>query len=293
MKQFKNVWHEPLLHFILIGAALFLLFAWTRTNDERAPNRIVVSESQLEQLTAQFKRTWLRPPTEAELTGLIDSFVRDEVYYREALAMGLDREDPMVRRRMRQKLEFILEDLSAVREPDDNTLKAFLHQHADRFQIEPGISFHQVYLNPDARPDLTTDAQTIINQLREGGDPTSLGDPTLVAFTFNSAPQSVVERSFGALFAQGVFKLAPGKWEGPIFSGMGAHLVLVTEKTQARMPELAEVRTQVEREYMAQHRLDMKEATYNKLLKGYEVVIETSADKSSTAASADTEKKAQ
>ena len=290
MKGFGAVWREPLIHFVLIGAALFLLFAWTRTPDDNTSNRIVVSASQVEQLEARFKRTWLRPPTRSELNGLVDSFVRDEVYYREALAMGLDRNDPMVRRRLRQKLEFILEDLSAIDQPDDQTLKVFLHQYADRFRLEPSISFNQIFLNPDTRPDLKKDAKAMIDQLRAGADPTTLGDPTLMAFTFNSAAQSVIARSFGKVFAQKVVKLATGDWSGPVFSGMGAHLIQVTESIESRLPELSEIRDIVEREYMARHRQEMKDATYKKLLEGYEVVIETGVEKSSAMAATHPEK---
>ena len=109
----KHLWREPLVHFLLIGAALFVLFDMTQEQGGEAPNRIVVSSGQVEQLAAQFKRTWMRPPTQDELAALVENHVREEVFYREALAMGLDQNDPLIRRRMRQKLEFILEDLSA------------------------------------------------------------------------------------------------------------------------------------------------------------------------------------
>jgi hypothetical protein len=108
MKNIRTLWREPLIHFLVIGTGLFLLFELTQPPRGDMPERIVVSNSQVEQLDAQFSRTWLRPPTTAEFTGLIDNFVRDEVYYREALALGLDRDDPFIRRRMRQKLEFLL-----------------------------------------------------------------------------------------------------------------------------------------------------------------------------------------
>lgn len=278
MKGFGTVWREPLVHFMLIGAALFLFFAWTRTPAENTPNRIMVSASQVEQLTAQFKRTWLRPPTRAELDGLVANFVRDEVYYREALAMGLERDDPQVRRRMRQKLEFILEDLSSVSQPDDQELKAFLQEHTDRFQIDPIVSFNQIYLNPDIHPNLEADANAIIDQLRAGAGPGTLGDPTLMALTFKTATQSTVARAFGQTFAQKVVKMAPGDWVGPIFSGLGAHLVQVTERIPGRLPELDEIRPQVEREYLAQRRQEMKDTTYQKLLQGYEVVMDTSPE---------------
>ena len=133
MKRIFSIFREPLVHFMLIGACLFLIFGVTRQDDGDTANRIIVDPGQVEQLAAQFKRTWLRPPRENELVSLIESYVRDEVYYREAVAMGLDRNDPQVRRRMRMKLEFLLEDLTTGEAPDEKTLSAYLQQHADKF----------------------------------------------------------------------------------------------------------------------------------------------------------------
>ena len=288
MSWMKRVWHEPLVHFLVLGTAFFLAFGLTQERGGKAPNRILVDASQVEQLRAQFARTWLRPPTQAELAGLIESHVRDEVYYREALAMGLDQNDPLIRRRMRQKLEFILEDLTA-EEPGDEVLIAFLQQHPDRFQVEPRASFRQLYLNPDRRRDLEGDAEKMLQRLRAGAAPESVGDPTLVQYEFTLATQSEIARSFGEAFAQEVVELAPGAWTGPIHSGLGAHVVLVTERREGRLPELAEVRSQVGREYLAQRRQELKDMAYQKLREGYEVIIEpatTSRDEAHSALAA-------
>jgi hypothetical protein len=279
MKAFtlKKIVQEPLIHFLAIGAGLFLVFGLIREPAPDAPNRIVVDAGQVAQLNAQFNRTWMRPPTDAELAGLIENHVRDEVYYREALAMGLDQNDPLIRRRMRQKLEFIFEDLSVDSEPSDQELNQFLGQYPDRFRLEPQISFHQVYLNPDMYGNLETHAARILKDLQAGAKPESLGDPTLMRHTFDLAPLSVIARSFGGEFAQDIAKLSPGQWTGPLYSGLGGHLILVTESIKARMPELTEVRAQVEREYLAQRRRELKDLAYQKLREGYEVVMEPDA----------------
>lgn len=274
VNKLKNFWREPLVHFILIGFALFLLFNFNNKQDDDAPNQIVVTAGQVAQLTAQFTRTWMRPPTEAELAGLIDSIVRDEVYYREALAMGLNENDPLIRRRMRMKLEFILEDLSAQNDPDDQILEMFLQQNADKFKVESRASFRQVYLNPDKRRDLEKDAAKILADLRTGGLPETLGDPTLLPEAFDSASRKEIARTFGNAFAKEIASLEPGDWTGPVYSGLGAHLVLVTESRKGHMPKLAEIHTQIENEYMAQRRQKMKDDAYRKLLEGYEVVVE-------------------
>jgi hypothetical protein len=274
MRRINLLLREPLFHFLLIGASLFLIFGLIKVPGENKSNRIVVDAGQVEQLAATFKRTWMRPPTGTELSGLIENHVRDELYYREALAMGLDQGDPLIRRRMRQKLEFILEDLSSASEPNDQVLTKFLEQHADRFLSEPRFSFRQIYLNPDKRPYLNSDAAKMLANLQAGADPEKLGDPFLMGYTFEMTPQSVISRLFGDSFAEDIAVLVPGKWTGPLYSGVGSHLVLVTERKEGRLPKLAEVRDQVEREWLVQHRRELKNIAYQKIRQGYEVIIE-------------------
>ena len=273
MKKFRNIWREPLIHFVLIGAALFLWFELDSAPEKNEPNRIVVSARQSAQLGAQFQRTWMRPPTTEELDGLIESYVRDEVYYREALSMGLDREDPLIRQRMRQKLEFILEDLTAEK-PSDAVLAAYLRDNPDEFQPEPRVSFRQVYLNPEKHRDFEGDARNLLDMLNKGSAAAPMGDPTRVPHAFTGVTLSEIGRSFGHAFARQVVALVAGKWSGPHYSGLGAHLVLVTDREMGRVPELAEIRDQVEREYLAERRQVLKEIAYTKLARNYEVIIE-------------------
>ena len=265
---------EPLVHFLLIGAGLFLLFHFTNEPAGDQPGRIVVTPAQVEQMEAKFTRTWMRPPTKEEMAGLIASHVRDEVYYREAVAMGLDQNDRTVRQRMRMKLEFLLEDLGAVVEPSDDVLIAYLQAHPDKFQVETRVSFRQVYLNPDKHQDMKADAKHMLTQLKQGAAPESVGDATLMQDEYTLATQSDIEKQFGEPFARQVIALTPGAWTGPLYSGLGGHLVKVTERVEGRLPELAEVRSQVEREYLAQRRQELKDQAYAKLLERYEVVIE-------------------
>jgi len=264
---------EPLVHFLLIGAGLFLLFGVANGPAGDTRNRIVVSPGQVEQLAANFSRTWLRPPTADELAGLVKDHVRDEVFYREAVTMGLDQNDPLIRRRMRQKLEFLLEDLSEG-EPDDQVLTAFMRQHPDKFRAEPQVSFRQIYLNPDKHRDMGADAKRMLDRLTQGAAPESVGDQTMAPGEYRLATRSDIARSFGDAFALEVVGLAPGDWTGPLYSGLGGHLVLVTDRIEARLPELSEIRAQVAREYLVQRRQELKDKTYAKLLARYEVVIQ-------------------
>ena len=274
MTSIKKVLREPLLHFLLIGAALFVIYEQTREPGSEAPNRIVMSSGQVAQLAANFERTWMRPATEVELTGLIESYVRDEVFYREALAMGLDQSDPVVRQRMRSKLEFILEDLSSA-EVSDEVLLAYLQEHPDKFRSPLQISFQQVYMSTDGRTDLVAEANTVLAKLNEGAAPESLGDPTLVPHAFTLATQSEIERSLGKSFGVEVVELLPSDdWVGPLFSAYGGHLLRVSERVDARLPELAEIRALVEREYLVGRRAEIKDLAYAKLREGYDVTIE-------------------
>jgi hypothetical protein len=274
MLQMQKLWREPLIHFLAIGAVLFILFDLTREESGDPANRILVSESQVEQLAAQFRRTWLRPPTQEELAGLIQSYVRDEIYYREALAMGLDRNDPQVRQRMRLKLEFLLEDLTAEEPPADEVLDAYLQQNIEKFLIAPRISFRQVFLSFDRGRALESDAEQLLVELRAGAAAEPLGDPTLLPNEQTAVSQRMIARTFGERFAETVTALEPGSWQGPLFSGLGAHLVLVTDRVEGRLPNLAEIRSEVEQEYLAERRRELKERAYRKLREGYEVVIE-------------------
>lgn len=277
MDRVKHICREPLVHFILIGVGLFLLFGLKMTPDVESSNQIVVTSSQTEQLAARFSSTWMRQPSEQELTSLIDAHIRDEVYYREAVALGLDQNDPQVRRRLRQKLEFLLEDLTVEESPDDDKLSSFLAEHPVKFQIEPQISFRQLYLNPDKRQDMMGDAAKILAQLRVGESPETLGDRTMIQQDFIMVRQSEIARSFGEDFSRKLISLEQGRWQGPFQSGLGGHLVLITDRQEGRLPELAEVRALVERDYLVQRRKELKDLAYEKLLQSYEVTIEPSS----------------
>jgi len=273
MKRIFSIFREPLVHFILIGACLFLMFGVTRQDDGDTANRIIVDPGQLQQLQAQFKRTWLRPPRENEMVSLIESYVRDEVYYREAVAMGLDRNDPQVRRRMRMKLEFLLEDLTADEAPDEKVLFAYLRQHEGKFFVEPQVSFQQVYLNPDKHQDFDAKAQKMLAGLSKGAAPESVGDRTMLPYEYMRATKTDIARAFGEEFANDVAKLTPGDWTGPLYSRLGVHLVKVSERVEGRLPELSEVRDQVEREYTAERRKELKDIAYQRLRERYEIVV--------------------
>ena len=276
MTTLQKILREPLLHFLVLGAGLFLLFGLIGGPAEQRPNRIVVSAAKVENLAGLFERTWRRPPTQAELDGLIADHVKEEILYREALALGLETDDIVIRRRLRQKMEFVGEDVAPPAEPTEAELQAFLDEHAERFRKPARLSFAQVYLSPDRRgEDAWGDAERLLVTLDAGtSDPAASGDPFLLEQDYRDLAAHDVERLFGEAFAARVAELPVGRWSGPVESGYGLHLVLVRERTPARLPDLAEVRDAVANEWRAARREEANRAFYDGLRANYEVTVE-------------------
>lgn len=274
MDYVKVILKEPLVHFLLIGVGLFLAFHFANGPADDHTKRIVVSAEQVDQLVSRFTRTWMRPPSREEMDGLIESYVRDEIYYREAVAIGLDQNDPTIKQRMRMKLEFMLEDLSQLDEVTDQNLIEFLRAHPDKFRLEPRITFRQVYIDPHKHHDLSIYSKGLLSDLRNGAIPDELGDTTLLDHEYRHATRSDIVRLFGEGFADDVISVSPaGGWSGPYGSQYGVHLVMVTDSEKARLPDLSEIRDQVEREYLVIRRQGIKNQTYRELRGGYRVVI--------------------
>jgi hypothetical protein len=277
LRALARGWREPLIQFLVIGALLFVVFHWSGSGGPGS-TRIVITPGQVDTLVTGFTRTWQRPPTEAELKGLLDEFLREEVAAREAVAMGLDRDDTVVRRRLRQKLEFLAEDSIDATPPTDPELQAWLDAHPQLFRREPRLAFRQVFLSPERRKgSLEADARKLREHLVKAGPDAridTLGDSLMLEGEVRGATRSDVARLFGEGFADEILKVEPGHWTGPIRSGYGVHLVLVREREEGRLPALAEVRPQVEREVTADRRRRQIDAMYARLLDRYRVVVE-------------------
>ena len=285
MNVLGKIIREPLLHFLFLGGGLFLLFNVMNGETMDKPNRIVVSQGQVELLAANFARTWERPPSDEEMQMLVDNYLQDEVYYREALALGLDEDDSVIRRRLRQKLGFILEDTAALLDPDDAELTAYMDAHAEQFRVQPQVSFRQIYLSRDTRSDIDTDASEMLARLRAGDDPQLLGDRIMLEDAYTLASRDDIKRRFGEGFAHQLMTVTPGDWAGPLTSGFGGHLVLITEIKPGRMPELAEVKEAVKRDWLLARTEELKQNTYRKLLENYQVVMQEPVEPSDEASS--------
>jgi PPIC-type PPIASE domain len=230
----------------LLGLALFVYFGRAAPEDDGG-RRIVVSQAQVDILATQFQSTWNRPPTAEELNGLVDNFISEEILYREGKALGLDRDDAVIKRRVRQKLDVMFEESIAQSPPTDADLQAYLDAHPDTFRRPPVVSFRQVYLGADAGVEQR--ATAALGALARGADPASLGQPTLQPLEGNGLPLDLVARDFGRQFADQLALQPVGEWSGPIASGFGGHLVQVTSLQPAAMPALADVREIVVREW--------------------------------------------
>ena len=275
MALIRRLLREPLLHFLLLGS---LLFGWWSWHDGGAGGgRIVVPRAVVEHLASGFESTWHRAPSDEELRGLVDDHVRQQVAAREAMAMGLDRDDIVIQRRLRQKLEFVQAD-DAQAPPTEAELRAWLAQHAETFRREPQLSFRQVFLRPDPhRDNLKADADRLLARLRTAGPDAvikDLGDASMLPNDQPLAALREAERSFGAGFADELMKLEPGKWSGPVESSYGLHLVFVRERIDAAAADLAAVRPQVERELLAEQRKAQLDKLYAQLMAKYAVRVE-------------------
>ena len=282
MTALRKLLREPLVHFLALGALFFAFFEWRGGGSGPGSTRIVITPGLVQHLASGFAKTWQRPPTDAELKGLVDDHVKEEIAVREASAMGLDRDDQIIRRRLRQKMEFLVEDAVDQLPPTDEELQAWLDAHPEVFRAEQRVAMRQVYFNPERRGTTArADAEKLLARLRAGGAGAggdSLGDPSMLPAELPLGPLSEVARAFGTEFAAKVDAIAPGQWAGPLESPYGLHLVLVSERVEPVRPALADVRPLVEREFTAERRTAQLQALYERLLEKYRVSIEMPAE---------------
>jgi hypothetical protein len=237
-----------------------------------------VTEARVEALAESFARTWMRPPTAQELTGLVDDYVKEEIFYREAVTMGLDRDDVVIRRRLRQKLEFISEDVAAAQEPTEQQLQDYLDAHAEKFVEPDRQSFQQVYFSPERRGEAAVrDAEKLLNELRAGrgpADPAEAGDPTLLPPGLEAATPQQIANTFGEDFALRVAEAPVGQWTGPIRSSFGWHVLRVAERSPGTTPTLEAIRPIVAREWQSEQRQRLGDQFYQAMRSQYDVRVE-------------------
>ena len=282
--RLRRLLQEPLVHFLLIGIALFVVHAKIAA-PSRAGTSIVVSEALVDRLAREYEARWTRRPSEGELTALVESNVRDEILYREGMAVGLDRDDDLIKRRVRQKFEVMAEEEDARAAPSDADLRAYMSAHAGRFTVPAKVSFEQIFFGAGGTPvDLERAISVARSALARGADPRGLGKTSVLPPRLESTAQDLVARDFGAEFARHLEAAVLGQWSGPMVSGFGAHLVRVSAREPAALPELDRIRQAVARDWETERRDSARNENYRKLRGRYTVVIESKGPASVAAA---------
>jgi hypothetical protein len=269
--QIRRILGEPLLHFLLLGLAIFAYYGRVAPDDD-GKRRIVVSQADVDLLATQFQGTWNRSPSPVELNGLVDSYVRDEILYREGVALGLDLDDAVVKRRVRQKLDVLFEESIAQNPATDADLQSYLDANPAAFRQPAVVSFDQIYFGSDA--DTPRRLEQARAALARGADPATLGQATLLPSHQDAMPLDLVARDFGEEFAGQLAQTPVSEWFGPVASGFGVHLVRVNAIEAARLPALADVREVVAREWENERRKRAHATALAKLRQQYQVEIQ-------------------
>jgi len=271
-----QLFKEPLLHFLLAGALLFAVYGWLNPDTAGPDNqRIEITPAVVQGLEETWTRQWRRPPEPEEIASLIEEYIREEIFYREAIALGLDQGDTIIRRRLAQKMEFLTEDPGIQASPTDIELQNFFNERQDEFAEPARISFRHVYFSPDKRgANARGDAELELASLQTRDRQTSgeRGDTFLMQSEYLGLTQRDTSQLFGTEFGAAVFELAPDTWQGPVESGFGWHLVRVTGKQTAQIPAFDTVRNQVRLEYDYAQQRAARETVFQNLRERYEVV---------------------
>jgi hypothetical protein len=260
---------------------IFAVYSWF-SRDLQSEEEIFISRGQQEHLVNMFSRTWQRPPTPQEFQGLLKDYLRQEIAYREALKMGLEQGDIIIRRRMRQKLELLTDEIVSFSEPGDTDLQNYLEENREVFRMEPVFDLRQIYISLDKRGTAADEfAQSLLDQLRQDQgesvlvDWKELGDSLPLPSELKSARSSEISRQFGQQFTDSLIGVEQREWTGPVLSGYGLHLVMIDQFTPARDPALEEVRERVKIEWMEKRRRNATDELYDQLAENYEIEIES------------------
>jgi len=264
-----RVLREPLTHFLLLGALLFGVIAFA--NHLKRPV-VRIDAGEIDQLAAYWELQSQRPPTRAELSALINERVDEELLAREAIRLGLDKGDMIVRRRLAQKMSFASEDTAEIPEPDEKTLQAYYDRHRSRYATPGRVALRHLYFSQDRTGETPQSAAiAALSQLKRGAQATS--DPSLLPLTYADVSEAELAKDYGPAFAKAVHDAPAGVWVGPVPSAFGAHLIKVEHRLPSTVPPLAEVRDEVRTAWMADRRQESNQAFRAALRKRYKVEI--------------------
>jgi len=270
---------EPLVHFLLLGALLFLLYSFLNKEGESAEDYTIhLAKSDIQRLTKAYEKNWSISPDSATLQSLIQEEINTEILYREALRMNLDHNDEIIRRRLKQKYEFLVKDLVSLEQPSEETLQAFHQEHPQLYQQAKTLSFSQIYFNPDKRSDPQVAAQSFYEQVKNQREPSTmktLGDNFHLQTYFAQKDQDAVRQAFGKQFADNLFEAdAKMGWLSPIASGYGQHVVWIHQINAASLIPYEQIKEKVFLDWQQQQQAVYNERLQKNLLEKYEVVVE-------------------
>ena len=279
--RLKRWLREPLLHFLLIGLVMFVVYNALYPNSGQGDrlSRIELTADDLRQLELAWAAKWQRPPGPEELRNLVAAKVREEILYREGLALGLDKEDTIVKRRMAQKVEFLSEDVSTIRDPGVKELKAWFEKNASLFALPSRVTFRHLYFSFDrrgerSRADATRALAKLAGQPADSPATVNLADPFMYQSYYADRTPEYVANVFGTKFAQALSQLKPAaSWQGPIESGFGWHLVWVDSLTSGRVPDFEEVEQEVKNEWVAEQRTEARRKAFETMKTRYEIIL--------------------
>lgn len=276
----KKLLKEPLLHFLLVGLAIFLVYGWV-SDESSDENKIVIDDSHLSHLISIWELQWNRPPTEEELQGILEKYLQQEIFYREALKMNLDHNDEVVKRRLAQKMEFLSDDLSAlVDAPTDEKLRDYYQKNQEKYQVPYQYSFKQVVFTSDRHPN--PEAAASKAQQRHGSKPVDAmrdqGDRLSVRYQFDKLYEPQVDKELGGDLAVSLRSLPLNEWSGPVKSGYGFHLIYLSEKQEPYFPDFQDIRDELARDFAYQTEVENQLLIYHSLKKNYDIEITADLD---------------
>lgn len=269
----KRCLRQPLVHFLIAGFALFVLYGGVhRSTVNQDPQRIEITPQIVQRIAISWLARWQRPASEQQLQGMIDEYVKEEILYREALKLGLDKDDTIIRRRLAQKMDFLAEDVASLREPAPGVLEAWYQQHQDLYAPPPLATFHHLFFAQDKRgADAQAQARAVLSGLTDKNS--GEGDAFMFKSAYTEQSQDQLARVFGSTFAMALFKQTPGRWVGPVESGFGWHLVWLEALAKPPAPPFETVAQQVKSDWLSEQRSTSKQANFDALKARYEVVV--------------------
>lgn len=268
---------EPLLHFLVLGVLIFVAFNYLQPEgaESTASDRVVITDADVERLAAQYEDVWLRAPTADETKTLIQNLVREEILVQEALKLGMEQDDAVIRRRLTQKMDFLLSSLAATATPDEEELQALYSELESTLTNAGQVAFENIYLG---EAPAEADVASALELIESNGPSADVGQATLLPARVPLSTARQIDAVFGNGFGDALLGLEPGAWIAPVRSSFGVHVVRVTEIQEATLPPLEDLRTELENEWRRRNAADFSDEFIQNLQDQYEIVLRTTED---------------